>query len=195
MAIFAEIRNECLIRELKRELNTDVLLFGFDGFTYFGNLQAIEEDRLAVLSPAIQADSTDVEVLSPGGELAFVEFARVDLWQIVGKGTGIVSDPLDPPGPRPPLPGAPADPARQESHCLIRLLTRLVGDEVGVTTLGGFLFEGIVSAIADELAILTVDDVFVPGTSTSISDTKVRSVVINLEAITSVLGRNTSNSQ
>lgn len=197
MGIFCEIRNECLIRELRRELNTDVLLFGFDGFTYFGNLQAIEDDRLAVLSPAIRAESTDVEILTPGGELAFVEFARVDLWQVVGKGTGIVSDPIDPPGARPPVPGAnAAQPAeRQESHCLIRLLSRMLGDEVGITTLGGFLFTGILGAIVDELAILTVDDVFVPGTSTSISDTKIRSVVVNLEAITSVLGRNTSHSQ
>ncbi|MBP2658263.1 MAG: hypothetical protein H6Q69_1295 [Firmicutes bacterium] len=53
MSIFTELRNQALVRELERELNTDVVLFGFDGFAYFGNLQAVEDCRIAILSPAI----------------------------------------------------------------------------------------------------------------------------------------------
>lgn len=193
MGFFEEIRNECLIRELQRELNTDVLLFGADGFTYFGNLQAIEDCRIAILTPAREAESSDVEILTPGGEVRFVDFARVDMWILVGKGTGVKRDPIDP--PQAPLNGtralgndAEAVDGRQESHCLIRQLRRSIGDNVAITTLGGFLFQGTLADVADELAIMTVDEIFVPGTSSSISDSKLRSVVVNLEALTSVSG-------
>jgi len=236
MGIFLELRNECLIRELKRELNTDVLLFGFDGFTYFGRLQAIDDCRIALLTPAITADSTDVEILSPGGDVRFVEFARIDLWQIVAKGTGIVEDPIaggscsssssssssrsssnsntnnntnsntntnnnsntnsggNTGGGKGNKGGrtltVDESTERQESHELIRFLCRMVGDCVAITTLGGFLFTGVLGNVEDELAILSVDDIFVPGTSSPISADDVRTVVVNLEAITSVSGNN-----
>jgi len=200
MGFFSEIRNNALIKELECELNTDVLLFGVDGFIYFGNLQGIDDCRIALLSPAINADSSDVEILTPGGELHLVNFLRVDLWSIVAKGTGIVSDPIEtndnlvavvPPTPsaavqqRSDLDGIDG---RQESHHLIRQLCRMIGDDVVITTLGGFLFEGTLGDVRNELAIMTVEDIFGPGTSSSISDDDVRSVVINLEAITSVSG-------
>jgi hypothetical protein len=195
MSIFRELRNECLIRELCRELNTDLLLFGFDGFTYFGNLQNIEDGRVAILTPAVEAETDNVEILTPGGELIEVDFCRVDLWQIVGKGTGIVTDPLE--EDKHHWDGAGAvglqnvDPDfadRQPSRDLICQLERQIGDDVVLTTLGGFLFEGVLSEVEDGLAILTVDDIFVPGTSSGISSDRVRSAVVNLCALTSVCG-------
>lgn len=193
MSIFRDLRNEALIRELCRELNTDVLLFGFDLHTYFGNLQNIDDGRVAILGPAIEADTTNVEILTPGGEVQEVEFARIDLWQIVAKGTAIVTDPLVGAGAlaaAPPAPGAAcavnAGDDRQASSDLICQLERMVGDEVVLTTLGGFLFEGILGEVDDCLAVLTVEDIHVPGTSSSISSSEVRSVVVNLNALTSV---------
>ncbi|SDF14098.1 hypothetical protein [Sporolituus thermophilus] len=199
MGIFKEIRNECLIKELSRELNTDVLLFGFDGFVYFGNLQAIDDCRVAFLTPAIEADTNAVTILTPGGERLEVEFANVDLWQVIAKGTGIAEDPLEEVKAQTnngkPVPNAVADARieteRQESHELIRQLRRRIGDEVVITTLGGFLFEGVLTDVRDELAILRVEDIFVPGTSDAISGDDVRSVVVNLEALTSVSGATT----
>jgi small nuclear ribonucleoprotein (snRNP)-like protein len=191
MGIFSELRNLALIRELDRELNTDIVLFGFDGFAYFGNLQAVEDCRIAILSPAIEAESNDVEILTPGGEVLHVDFTRVDLWNIVAKGTGIVSDPigsLDEDCVKAPRVDIVETTERQESHHLIRVLCRMVGDGVVLTTLGGFSIEGTLIAIDDELAILSNTDIFVPGTSTSLSDTKIRSAVVNLEALTSVSG-------
>lgn len=198
MSFFSEIRNEALIRELQRELNTDVLLFGVDGFIYFGNLQGIDDCRIALLSPAIQAESSDVEILTPGGELQRVNFLRVDLWTIVAKGTGIADDPINSGRDLTtavPTPNAASeqrnsseDDGRQESHHLIRQLCRMIGDDVVITTLGGFLFEGTLGDVSDELAIMTVEDIFGPATSSSISDDDVRSVVVNLEALTSVSG-------
>jgi len=190
MAIFAELRNECLIRELSRELNTDIVLFGFDGNSYFGNLQGIEDGRIAILAPAIKAASSSVEILTAGGEVLHVDFARVDLWPLVGKGTAIVSDPLDPRPQTAPLTATVVPAAgRQESHCLIHVLRREIGERVFIGTLGGFVFEGTLGDVDDELAILTVAEIFVPGTSSSISDTKLRAAVVNLEAITSVSTR------
>lgn len=198
MSIFSEIRNSALIRELKQELNTDILLFGFDGSIYFGNLQRIEDGRIAFLSPAIEADSSNVEIFTPGGEFHEVAFLHVDLWQVVAKGTGIAFDPIYHPRayafPALSLQGneSTINVERQESHRLIHLLKRMLGNEVAITTLGGFLFEGILSDIDDELAIIAVEEIFGPGTSTSISDGAVRSIVVNLEALTSVSSTATS---
>jgi len=189
MGIFTEIRNEALIRELERELNTDVLLFGFDGFVYFGNIQGIDDCRIALLSPAIKADCREVEILSPGGELRRADFVRVDLWQVVAKGTAIAHDPLHEDHETVAnviTQQRTVSEARQESHHLIRQLCRMIGDNVIITTLGGFLFEGTLGEIDDELAFLKVDDIFGPATSSSISGRDVRSAVVNLEAITSV---------
>jgi len=190
MGIFSELRSPALIRELERELNTDVVLFGFDGFVYFGNLQAIEDCRIAILSPTIKAASSDVEILTPGGAVLHVAFTRVDLWNVVAKGTGIVSDPIGSLTVGATVPRVDLDETteRQESHHLIRVLCRMIGDGVVITTLGGFSIEGTLIAVDDELAILSNTNIYVPGTSTSLSDTKIRSAVVNLEALTSVSG-------
>ena len=189
MSIFRELRNECLIRELDRELNTDVLLFGFDGVVYFGNLQKIEDCRVAFLSPAITAES-NVEVLSPGGEVVNARFLNVDLWQVVAKATGVKTSPFcDKDG----FIGAAGidghrteEPERQESHDLVCLLRRMIGDNVIITTLGGFVFQGTLGNVDDELAFISVDEIFGPATSSGISDDEVSTAVINLRAITSV---------
>ncbi len=192
MGFFSEIRNNALIRELQHELNTDVLLFGVDGFIYFGNLQGIDDCRIALLSPAINAKTNAVEILTPGGELQRVNFLRIDLWTIVAKGTGIVNDPINSLKlANPAITATERDQPteideRQESHQLIRLLCRMIGDNVAITTLGGFLFAGTLGDINDELAILAVEDILGPATSSSISDDDIRSVVVNLEALTSV---------
>lgn len=187
MSFFSEIRNEALIRQLDCELNTDVLLFGVDGFIYFGNLQGIDDCRIALLSPAIKSETRDVQILSPGGELVRVDFLRVDLWTIVARGSAIVHDPIAHSKDSGPSTSQREEmEGRQESHHLIRQLCRMIGDNVVITTLGGFLFEGTLGAIDNELAILKVDDIFGPATSSAISDEDVRSVVVNLEALTSV---------
>ena len=200
MGIFAEIRNEKLIRELQNELNTDVVLFSVDGFAYFGNLQAIEDCRLAVLAPAVLAETDFVQILGPSEVLLQQAFARVDLWTLVGKATAISTDPLyvcddhRQPSASPDATAPRLDEKveqvealdRQESHCLIRQLRRSLGDDVAITTLGGFWFEGVLSLVDDCLAILTADTIVIPGRSTDL--TGIRSVVVNLEAITSVSG-------
>lgn len=189
MSIFTELRNPALVRELERELNTDVVLFGFDGFAYFGNLQAIEDCRIAILSPAIEADCNDVEILTPGGEVLHVDFTRVDLWNVVAKGTAIVKGPFDNLNNDE---GSRIDSEevgeRTESRHLVRVLCRMVGDGVVITTLGGFSIEGTLIAIDDCLAILSNTDIFAPGSSCPISDRRIRSAVINLDALTSVSG-------
>ena len=184
MGLCTDLRNLCLIRELERELNSDVLLFGFDGLTYFGWLQNIEDCRIATLAPAREASTNFVQILTPGGTIQNVEFARVDLWQVVAKASGIIADPFT------PLPASarPADeekPQRQDSCDLIRQLCRMVGEDVVLTTLGGLVFQGVLSQADDRLAFLTVDELLIPGIS-GISSDYVRLVVVNLEALTSI---------
>lgn len=182
MGIFSEIRNECLIKELCRELNTDVLLFGFDGMVYYGRLQKIEDFRIAILTPPEEA--SNVEIQTPSGESVEVRFANVDLWQIVAKATGVRTNPFENHGPYGSQRTDTTE--RQESHDLICVLRRMVGDLVVITTLGGFLFTGTLGDVDDELAFISVDDIFIPGTTSPISDSVVSTAVINLEAITSV---------
>jgi len=189
MSIFRELRNECLIKELEHELNTDVLLFGFDGIVYFGNLQKIDDCRVAFLSPAIEADS-NVEILSPGGEVVDVRFLNLDLWQIVAKATGVKTSPFvtttTTATAQTEATQRTEASERQESRELICLLKRMIGDLVVITTLGGFVFQGTLGNVDDELAFISVDEIFGPATSSGISDTVVSTAVINLEAITSV---------
>lgn len=189
MSIFRELRNECLIRELEHELNTDVLLFGFDGIVYFGNLQKVEDCRVAFLSPAIEAES-NVEILSPGGEVVDVRFLHVDLWQIVAKATGVKTSPFgSDSGHIGKADGASQrteENERQESRDLICILKRMIGDEIVITTLGGFVFQGTLGTVDDKLAFISVCEIFGPATSSGISDDVVSTAVINLEAITSV---------
>ncbi len=190
MSFYCKIKNEELICDLKREINGDVLLLGADGFTYFGHLQSIEDCRMAVLTPAITAVTSDVEIITPGGCLVTVNFVRVDLWSIIAKGSGIVHDPVyciesckDDCNVR--------DGKDRDCDILIRSLKRLIGNNVAITTTGGFLFEGVPSEVCRDLAILTVDEIYIPGCNSFISDRNIRSVVVNLEAITSVSGGDT----
>ncbi|MDR7868436.1 MAG: hypothetical protein RIN56_16675 [Sporomusaceae bacterium] len=99
MSFFLEICNRAFIKELSCGLNTNVLLFSADGFTYFGNLQEIEDCRIALLTPAASSESNSVEILTPGGELVNEVVARVDLCSIVAKSIGITHDPIYHPGP------------------------------------------------------------------------------------------------
>ncbi len=192
MGFFTDIANKKLIRELERELNTDVVLFGADGFSYFGSLQDIDDCRVATLTPAQKAGTDFVEIQAPNEVLIKEKFARVDLFIIVAKATSITSDPFDDPpalAPTTPTRESENEPIeRQESHNLIHFLKASVNDFVSITTLGGFAFTGILTGVNDELAILSADDIYVPGVSTSLTD--VNAVIVNLEAITSVSSGN-----
>lgn len=204
MSLFCKIRNEALICELKNELNSDVLLLDADGFAYFGHLQSIEDCRLAVLTPGVCSATSEVEIVTPGGCLVTVDFLRVDLWSIVGKGLGIVKDPVYCPHPcdsvcsREESEDDVSDDEissdfgnnEREFNCLLRQVKRLIGTTVAFTTVGGFLFKGVLSDVCNHLAILRIDEIFIPGCSGFVSDHKIRSAVVNLRAISSVSGKN-----
>lgn len=85
---------------------------------------------------------------------------------------------------------------REESHQLICLLARMIGDtNVTIKTLGGFLFVGTLTRIDDELAHLSQAFVFTPGGATIPEGAKTPekarcvaagSAVVNLETLTGV---------
>ena len=179
---WSDFRNEDLVKELQRELNSDIVLFGINGFVYFGNLQAIHDNRIAILSPAVLSDSTAVEILTPGGARTTTSFLRVDLWTIAAKGTGIVADPLI----SSYAAVANSNILRGEADGLICLMKRMVGDSISLTILGGFTINGILSSMCDDLAIITVDDIFLPGACDPITEATIRSVVVYLKTITAV---------
>lgn len=207
MSFYCKIRNEALICELRNELNNDVLLLGADGFAYFGHLQAIEDCRLAVLTPGVCAATSQVEIITPGGCLVTVDYLKVDLWSVVGKGIGIVSDPVYCPHPCDPVcsreevdesgtlaemdeSGEALEGNEREFNCLLKQVKRLIGNTVAFTVTGGFLFQGVLSDVCNNLAILSIDEIFIPGCSGFVSEHKIRSAVVNLRAISSVSGKN-----
>ena len=179
---WSDFKNEDLIKELQRELNSDIVLFGVNGFVYFGNLQAIQDCRIAILSPAVLSDATAVEILTPGGARTTTSFLRVDLWTIAAKGTGIVDDPLI----SSCTVAATSNTLRSEPDGLLCLMKRMIGSSISLTTLGGFTINGILSSMCDDLAIISVDDIFLPGACDPITEATIRSVVVNLKTITSV---------
>jgi hypothetical protein len=65
-------------------------------------------------------------------------------------------------------------------------MKRMVGDSISLTILGGFTVNGILSSMCDDLAIITVDDIFLPGACDPITEATIRSVVVNLKTITAV---------
>lgn len=201
MGFYHTIHNRAFLDELDQELNTDVLLFGADGFAYFGHLQRIENCRTAILAPAIAACTSDVEIITPGGCVVTVDFVRVDLCSIVAKGTGIVRDPLfceQSPGcdcncncgcnrEEEALEDLPdADRLERDDDCTVRQLRRLIGNDVTLTTIGGFLFQGILSDVCRNLALLSIDEIFIPGGDGCLSDHNIRSVTVNIKAVNAV---------
>ncbi len=181
---WSDFKNEDFIKDLSREVNTDIVLFGINGFAYFGNLQAIHDCRIAILSPAVQSDSTAVEILTPSGAKTSTSFLRVDLWTLVAKGSGIVSDPLVS-SCTTPTPTTD-DALRSEPESLFCLMKRMIGDRISITTMGGFTINGILSSMCNDIAIISVDDIYLPGACDPITSTTVRSITVNLKTITAV---------
>lgn len=181
---WSDFKNEDFIKDLTREVNTDIVLFGINGFSYFGNLQAIHDCRIAILSPAVQSDSTAVEILTPSGAKTTTSFLRVDLWTIVAKGSGIVSDPLV--SSCTTTTTTDEETLRSEPDALLCLMKRMIGDRISITTMGGFTISGILSSMCDDVAIISVDDIYLPGACDPITSATVRSVTVNLKAISTV---------
>lgn len=192
MSFYHKLHNRHLVNELRHELNSDILLLGGDGFSYFGHLQGIEDCRVAILTPAINSVTADVEIITPGGCLITADFVRIDLCSIIAKGTGIVSDPIYSPETccsrevDSDFTLENTEEFEREYDFLIKQLRRLIGDKAIITTVGGFLFEGILSEVCHDLAILKINQIYISGSPQYISDSNIRSAVINLEAITSV---------
>lgn len=182
---WSDFKNEDFVKDLVREVNTDIVLFGINGFSYFGNLQAIHDCRIAILSPAVESDSTAVEILTPSGAKATTSFLRVDLWTIVAKGSGIVSDPLVSSCTTASTTDN-GEAVRNEPDALICLMKRMIGDRTSVTTMGGFTISGILSSMCDDVAIISVDNIYLPGACDPITSATTRSVTVNLKAISSV---------
>lgn len=189
MSFYKDFANKYLIRELELEINKDIILLGTDGMSYFGNLQAIYNDRIALLLPAKQAVTNTVECLTPAERITFRSFMKVDLLLVVAKAMGISGDPIFP-VPATMQSGslrtedAPNFSKRQESHELICELKEQIGDFVDIGVLGGFRFEGTLSSVENELARLSKPTIFAPGANGRLIQGS-GSVTINLETITS----------
>lgn len=87
---------------------------------------------------------------------------------------------------------------RQESHRLICQLKEMIGDNVGIEVLGGFIFEGNLVDVDDELATLGpltsfnaptfnfATTAIVPPFGETIFSPEISAIVVNLEVITAV---------
>lgn len=73
MSIFFDsLANQCFINQVKKEIGRDVVFFSLDGITYFGNLQAVGNNGIAVLVPATLSSYNVVEIRNPS-ELGVIE--------------------------------------------------------------------------------------------------------------------------
>lgn len=186
MRFYEKLYNRHLVNELRNEINTDILLFLADGSTFYGHLQGLDDCRAAIMTPATCSTNCDVELISDGGCILTTDFTRVCLSTLVARGSGISGDPVS----------AASAYKRQDSDeaglemdrdCgyLHRQLQRLIGDRTVITTVGGFAFEGILSSVCSDIIILTVDTICLPNCCTEFDSNRVRSVIINMNAITS----------
>jgi small nuclear ribonucleoprotein (snRNP)-like protein len=203
MSILSELRNSCLLREIKSEINKDVFLLGVNGTSYFGSLQNVLRDRFAALTAATTAVSGLVEILTLSEIVQEPTYTLVDLYSIVGIGSNIASDPyvveaVDEAFTEQSEDGisreeseeivkseAPSISERGEKISLVRLLLKQIGKQVSVTTLGGFLVEGMVIAVEDSLLTMSNTSILAPGMDGSIIET-VGNVAVSLNVLTSV---------
>ena len=84
---------------------------------------------------------------------------------------------------------------RQESRQLICQLEEMIGDNVNIEVLGGFIFEGNLADVDDELATLgplsalnvpTATTTIIPPMGTAIVSPEISAITVNLEVITAV---------
>lgn len=115
------------------------------------------------------------------------DFTRVCLSTLVARGSGIGGDPLTSDTATYKRLNGDEKNSEMERDCgyLYRQLQRLIGDRTMITTVGGFAFEGILSSVCDDIAILTVDTICLPNHCTNLNNNRIRSVILNMNAITS----------
>jgi small nuclear ribonucleoprotein (snRNP)-like protein len=184
MRFYERLYNRRMINELRNELNTDVVLFSADGSAFYGHLQGLDDCHAAILTPATCAESCNVETVSSGGCFLTSDFTRICLNNIVAKSSGICGDPLAESDDLTRDLEIP-DELDRDGGYIYRQLQRLIGDRTIITLIGGFAFEGIISAVCDDILILTVDTVCLPSCCDDFDENKIRSVIINMNAITS----------
>lgn len=99
MGVFAEICNPELIREIKRDVNENIIFYSIDGFAYYASLQRVLDCRIAVLGPASDQKAVVVrhpdQTWAPQGNSAIQEsFTLLDLWTIVAFTSGLDEIPI-----------------------------------------------------------------------------------------------------
>lgn len=96
MGIYKDICHECLIKELKHELNKNIVLFTIDGSATYGQIHHIEDKRVALVVAA--SDTGFVQIRRPGGLIDLTNGSQIDLCTVVAKATGLTASPFVLPG-------------------------------------------------------------------------------------------------
>jgi hypothetical protein len=192
--------------ELLQKIGNSVLLFGKDGMSYFGRLEAVTENFIATLTPSPLSDSGLVEILDPAEIAAGENRSAVDVKSIVAFAFDITADPFVMPDdnaedveevPAPPtaagtLANAPSKSIRDDANYdlngsledTIESFARQ-HESITLASIGGFLFAGTVRKMCYHTALLDVEYIFAPGGDGS-TLFSVGKVLVNLPAVTSV---------
>ncbi len=188
MRFYEKLCNRRFQNELRNEVNTDVVLFTADGATFYGHLQGIDDCRAAILTPATCSKTCNVETIN-GGCILTSDFTRICLNTIVARGSGICGDPLvdekDCGCMQRTGNEKPVEELDRDCGYIYRQLQRLIGDRTILTTVGGYAFEGILSSVCDDTVILTIDKICLPNCCQEFNECRIRSVIINMNAIMS----------
>lgn len=96
MGFYEDICHECLIKELKHEMNKNIVLFTIDGSATYGQIHHIEDKRVALIVAA--PDIGSVQIRRPNGLIEVTTGAQLDLCTVVAKATGLTGSPFVLPG-------------------------------------------------------------------------------------------------
>ena len=195
MSICDDLKNDYFIGKLIGKIGEDVILFGFDGMSYYGRLMEISEDHIGLLTPAALSSTYLVEIQNPAEVAAVENRVYILLDYLVGFGYDITADPFVIPddnaedvtgeGAQAPPSAAPASGFGGDcgQSGLVDKLKAMALLTVG--TLGGFLFAGYVSEVQEDTATMGIVYIFAPGGDGS-TLFSINNAVVNLKAASSV---------
>jgi hypothetical protein len=182
-------KNSSFIDKLEDQIGNDIILFGADCMSYFGNLSDVTENA-AVLTAADLSSSGLVEIRNPSEAVAGTNTSSIKLINLVGFGYNLTADPFV----YPPQEEEGLGPAVSSSDVNVQPTEAYSDDKCFchhskleiptiISTFGGFIAAGGMINMDKNIAELDVEYIFAPGGDGN-TLFAIDNAVINLRAAT-----------